>query len=228
MNDPTPNLMLAGKDTKPYGDTGDRIVIIGANNPETGRMIKAMNGWPRIVLGFLDNNIKGDFCGLPIFGGFEQLSQLIDEGCVFINAVSGDTRKRKGVTDTVLAAGGRFVSFIHNSVNLNGVKVGQGVYIQEGCIIQAGVEIGDMAALHLGCLVAHGAKIGAHAFTTAGTIISGDCVIGEGAFLGVGAVILPRLTVGAWATVGAGAVVIRDVPAWSTVVGNPARLVKQE
>jgi sugar O-acyltransferase (sialic acid O-acetyltransferase NeuD family) len=230
MHDATPNLMRPLSER--YGlieDTRERVVIIGASNPESERMMEATRDpAKRIYLGFIDNRVKGDFCGLPIFGGFEQLSQLIDEGCVFINAVSRDTRDRKDVTDKVLAAGGSFVNFIHPSVNLSGVKVGTGVYIQEGCIIQAGVEIGDMTALHLGCLVAHGAKIGAHCFTTAGTIISGDCVIGDGAFIGVGATILPRLTVGAWATVGAGAVVTKDVLSWSTVVGCPARLVVQE
>ena len=131
--------------------------------------------------------------------GWDGLDPLIAQGCVFINGVSRDTKTtlQGEVTDRmVLEAGGRFINLIHPSVDLTDVRIGQGVYIQEGCIIQAGCEIGDMAALHLGCLVAHGTKIGAHAFTTAGTLISGDCEIGEGAFIGVHATILPRLKIG--------------------------------
>ena len=46
--------------------------------------------------------------------------------------------------------------------------------------------------------------------------------IRRGASIGANATILPGVTVGECAMVGAGAVVVRDVPAYTTVVGNPA------
>jgi acetyltransferase-like isoleucine patch superfamily enzyme len=51
--------------------------------------------------------------------------------------------------------------------------------------------------------------------------------IGAGAFLGVSSAVLPGVTVGAGAYVGAHAVVVRDVPAHTVVVGNPARAVRR-
>ncbi len=45
----------------------------------------------------------------------------------------------------------------------------------------------------------------------------------RGASIGANATILPGVTIGEGAMIGAGAVVVRDVPAHSTVVGNPAR-----
>lgn len=47
------------------------------------------------------------------------------------------------------------------------------------------------------------------------------------ASIGSGAVILPGVTIGEGALVGAGSVVTRDVPAWATVVGNPARSLRE-
>lgn len=41
------------------------------------------------------------------------------------------------------------------------------------------------------------------------------------------ATILPGVTIGEGAVVGAGAVVAKDVPPWSVVAGNPARVVKK-
>jgi acetyltransferase-like isoleucine patch superfamily enzyme len=45
-------------------------------------------------------------------------------------------------------------------------------------------------------------------------------------FIGTNATIIPRLEIGKWATIGAGAVVIDNVPEYSTVVGNPGRVIK--
>ena len=51
-------------------------------------------------------------------------------------------------------------------------------------------------------------------------------VIGKGASIGAGAIFLPGISVGEGAMVGAGAVVTKDVPPFTVVVGNPARVVR--
>jgi UDP-2-acetamido-3-amino-2,3-dideoxy-glucuronate N-acetyltransferase len=48
----------------------------------------------------------------------------------------------------------------------------------------------------------------------------------KGASIGSSATILAGVTVGEGAIVGAGAVVTRDVPAWTIVAGNPARILR--
>ncbi len=47
--------------------------------------------------------------------------------------------------------------------------------------------------------------------------------IGRNVWIGGGAIILPGVTIGDDAIIGAGSVVTRDVPAGTTVAGNPAR-----
>jgi acetyltransferase-like isoleucine patch superfamily enzyme len=49
--------------------------------------------------------------------------------------------------------------------------------------------------------------------------------IEAGASIGANATILPGVTIGQHAMVGAGAVVTKDVPAHTTVIGNPARSI---
>lgn len=49
----------------------------------------------------------------------------------------------------------------------------------------------------------------------------------KGAAIGANATILPGITIGESALVGAGAVVTKDVPARTTVVGNPARKLER-
>jgi len=50
-------------------------------------------------------------------------------------------------------------------------------------------------------------------------------VIGDRVFVGVGAIILPGTRIGDDSVVAAGAVVRGDIPPWSMVVGNPAKVV---
>lgn len=51
-------------------------------------------------------------------------------------------------------------------------------------------------------------------------------VIKKGASISTGAIIMPGVTIGEGAIVGAGALVTKDVPAWTIVVGVPAKVIK--
>lgn len=51
--------------------------------------------------------------------------------------------------------------------------------------------------------------------------------IGEDCWLGGNVIVVPGVTIGKGATVGAGSVVTKDVPPYTVVVGNPARILKK-
>lgn len=55
----------------------------------------------------------------------------------------------------------------------------------------------------------------------------GPVVIGDNVWIGDKATILPGVTIGDGAIIAANAVVTKDVPAYSVVGGNPARIIKQ-
>ena len=55
----------------------------------------------------------------------------------------------------------------------------------------------------------------------------GPVTIGNNVWIGDKATILPGVTIGDGAVVAANAVVTKDVPAYSVVAGNPARIIKQ-
>ena len=56
-------------------------------------------------------------------------------------------------------------------------------------------------------------------------LVLGEIHLDDYVWVGARATILPGVTIGEGAVVGACAVVAKDVPPWSVVVGNPARVV---
>ncbi len=57
--------------------------------------------------------------------------------------------------------------------------------------------------------------------------IKGDTVIGNDVWIGQNALILPGVHIGDGAIIGANSVVSRDVPPYTVVAGNPARLIRK-
>jgi len=207
------------------------IVFLGAANPETGRMIKAVEQCqPNFnVIGFLDNDPKKKgniFLNYPVLGGFEILDTLVNENIYFVNLITGSTKTRYETSRFMASKGCRFANFIHPTVNLLMTHIGVGNYIQEGVILQAETHIGNNSSIHIASLIGHESTIGDSVFIAHGCSISGLVEIGDGAFLGTHATVLPRLKIGKWSTIGAGAVIIRDIPDYAVAVGNPAKIIK--
>jgi len=212
-----------------------KIYLLGAANPETIRMMMAVQRTkPNVEFsGFLDNDPakkNSDFFGYPVLGSIDLVGKLTEDtqpGEVgFVNLITGNLLARYETSRQIVAAGGRLVNFIHPSVELTMTRWGSGNYIQEGVIVQAGVSVGDNSSIHMGALIGHESSIGNSVFIAHAVSVSGCCEIGDGTFIGTNATILPRIKIGKWASIGAGAVVNRDIPDYGVAVGNPARVIK--
>ncbi len=58
-------------------------------------------------------------------------------------------------------------------------------------------------------------------------LVSKDVVISKGAWIGEKVCVLPGVTVGVKSIIGANSVVTKDVPDYTMVVGNPAKIIKK-
>lgn len=109
--------------------------------------------------------------------------------------------------------------------------IGQGLIVCDYAIITCNVRIGRYFHCNLYSYVEHDCWIGDFVTFAPSVRCNGNIRIEDGAYIGAGAVIRQGklgkpLVIGEGAVVGMGAVVIRDVAPFTTVVGNPARLLR--
>ena len=105
--------------------------------------------------------------------------------------------------------------------NVYGMDIGEHVRISRG----ARLDRTNPKGIHIGAFTA---------ITSGVAVISHDYVmrewhevrIGKNCFIGFNAIVLPGVTIGDGCIVAGNSVVVRDVPAGSVVMGNPARVVE--
>ena len=159
--------------------------------------------------------------------------------------IDGGGNGLRVAADVRLGAGVKLFGF----VNLYGCEIGDETRI--GCFVevQRGAKIGARCKISSHTFICEGVIIEDEVFIGHGVMFINDrwprasdgngCVlekgdwecqatrVRKGASIGSGATILGGLTIGGNSMVGAGSVVTHDVPANSTVAGNPARPIKR-
>ncbi len=207
------------------------IAIIGAGGH--GRVVLDILARTRQydVLAFLDSNpaLHGRrMDGVPIVGGIEALADLRSQGLVGAIVAIGDNGVRRSFAEQVEEMGIELVSAIHPSSNLaHNVSLGRNIVISAGALVCAHCQIGDSAILNTGCIVDHESMIGTAAHICPGARLAGRVTVEAGAFIGIGATVIQGIRIGCEAVVGGGAVVIRDVAPMTTVVGVPAKTIRE-
>ena len=97
-------------------------------------------------------------------------------------------------------------------------KIAPGIFIDHG----AGVVIGETAEIEEDVVIYQGVTLGG----TGKEKGKRHPTVKRGAMISAGAKVLGGFTVGEFSKIGAGAVVLKEVPAYATVVGVPARVVR--
>lgn len=118
-------------------------------------------------------------------------------------------------------------------------RIGEESVLSKDVYIDHGVCIGDRCKIQNGVSIYAGVRLDDDVFVGPNACFTNDKVprafnsdwqisptfIGRGASIGANATVICGVTIGEYAMVAAGSVVTKDVPAFTLVVGNPARSV---
>lgn len=148
-------------------------------------------------------SVKHTYAGYKALSTYRITNRLYLKGFVSLAKIVADRARRKTGVEIHPAA-----------------KLGKGIMIDHG----SGVVIGETTEVGDGCVLYQGVTLGGTGKDTG----KRHPTLENDVMVSAGAKVLGPLTVGAHSKIGAGSVVLKDVPPYSTVVGVPGRVVKQD
>ena len=176
------------------------------------------------VCGFFedgDERVGDVFFGKPIVS----FKDIPERSFVFVAFGNNRIRLQKGKE---LQENYLIPSIIHPSAQISKqTKIGNGVYIGALANVDPDCDIEDFCIINNHASVSHESNIGKGTHVSVGVSLAGHTTIGQCCCIGIGSKVKEQITIGDYSLVGAGTVVIHDVPSNVTVVGCPARIIKE-
>ncbi len=183
-----------------------------------------------IIEGFIDDNdnVIGKILNDYKVYSFEELNKVYKKEEVEISVAIGDPYIKKDIVNKIKRNGYKFAEIIHPNCYISRHNtIGQGAIICEGTVMTTGVNIGDFVIINKNCSIGHDVVINDYVTISPGSNISGNVNIGEMTYIGSGVNIRDELTIGDGTIVGIGSTVVKNIPSDVVVVGNPARVLKE-
>jgi len=148
------------------------------------------------------------------------------------NVAIADSKLRGSIATHFISEGAEPISIKDSTANVGDTNsIGVGSILCRLSTVTANVRVGDFFHGHMYSYVEHDCVIGDFVTFAPRVSCNGNVHIGNHAYIGTGAVIRQGnpekpLVIGEGAIVGMGAVVTKDVEPFTTVVGNPAKVLE--
>jgi sugar O-acyltransferase (sialic acid O-acetyltransferase NeuD family) len=217
--------------------TGRPLLLIGTGGlaREVVALVTARNqGSPAWrLIGLLDDDPQRHgrtVAGLPVLGPPELARDAYpDAALALCTASPADRSSRYRLARRLGLPTDRYPPLVHPAAVLApSTAVEPGVVVLAGTVTTADVIIGAHTVLMPACVLTHDDVVDAFATLASGARLGGGVRVGTGAYVGAAAAVREDCRLGEWCVVGMGSVVLRDVPAFETWWGTPARRQRAE
>jgi sugar O-acyltransferase (sialic acid O-acetyltransferase NeuD family) len=234
-----------------YDRNGESYIYVNdeKNAPKIVFGLFGSGGFAREVMPFLKNNIstnsraKADLSNQIYFVETNPMTDqinghpLISEKEFFklecakryFNIAIGDSKTREKIAKECMAKGAIPMSIqSSNALIYDNNEIGQGAILCAFTTITSNAKIGKFFQSNIYSYVAHDCIIGDYVTFAPNVHCNGNVHIHNHAYIGTNVVIKQGsaskpIVIGEGAVIGMGAVVTKNVPPFTTVVGNPAR-----
>ncbi len=184
------------------------------------------------IAGLIDSykNKGEETLGYKIIGTEKDLPQLLASfpGASIIIAI-GDNWIRHLVKEkiTAIAPELKFASTIHPSAQIaKNVKIGKGVVIMAGAIVNSESTIGDFTIINTKAAIDHDGTMMRFSSLAPGVTAGGNVTIGEFSAISIGASIKHNISIGNHAVIGAGSIVLNNCNNNVIMYGVPAKEIR--
>ena len=212
-----------------------KLVLIGAGGfgREVANMVEVLNERSKQyeLLGFLDDgksfspDVKIN--NYPWLGTHEWAISHKDEDIVYTCAI-GNPEMRSTIQNKLTKNGIEFETLIAAGINIPRTSyIGKGCILGRGSSVSVNCYLADGVILNSGVIIGHDTRIEEYTTILTSSGVSGCCHIGEKVIIGGHAFIVQGRTIGNKATVAAGSIVFTNVKAGATVLGNPAKRMRE-
>ena len=174
--------------------------------------------------------IEDEVNGVPVYSFDEFIKANYDSK--YVSVAVADPTSRRDISEKLLCNNIELLDVISDNVVLLAEnKIAEGVVLSPFVTITSNCNIGRGFHANLYSYVGHDCIIGDYVTVSPGGKCSGYVGIEDNVFVGTGVIIRPGttkkpLTIGENSILGMGAVITKNVPAGSTVVGNPGKIIK--
>ena len=210
----------------------EKILIIGASGHAKVivDIIERQNIYK--IFGFLDTyKQKGSrLLNYEILGTENDLNQIAIKnnitGC-FI--AIGDNYTRKKMADKICELNSKikFINAIHPTAVIGkNVKLGHGIAVMAGVIINSDSNIGNFCILNTKSLLEHDGKMEDYSSISSGVITGGNLWLKESSAICIGATVLENIVIEKDTVVGANSLVNKNVPSQVVTYGVPAKIIR--
>lgn len=177
-------------------------------------------GWR--VVGFLDDDENAEVGGGVVRLGSLEETNLIPAGARVIVALGEISLRRRVIAGLT----GPLATVVHLAAWISpSARIGRGVLIGAGAIVQGRAHVGNHAIVNTGVIVEHDCEVGENVHLAPRAVLGGAVRIGADTLVGIGACVKPGVRIGTKCVIGAGAAVVSDIEDGATAVGVPARAV---